>query len=60
MIVLGSTEGISLIKHLKYPVQERPTDQMKVYPDVMRKDVEVSTICIEIQGDYIENYVLLN
>jgi hypothetical protein len=22
-----------------------------VYPDVMRKDVEVSTICIEIQGD---------
>ena len=60
MIVSGRTEGISLIKHhLKYPVQERPTDHTKVYPDVLREDVEISTICIEIRGDYIENYVRL-
>jgi len=52
MIVSERTDGISLIKHhLKYPVQERPTDQTKVYPDVMRKDVEISTIRTEIQGD---------
>jgi hypothetical protein len=36
---------------MKYPVQERPTDQTKVYPDAMRKDVEIWTTSIEIQGD---------
>jgi hypothetical protein len=40
-------------------VQERPTDHTKVYPDVLREDVEISTICIEIRGHYIENYVRL-
>jgi hypothetical protein len=32
-------------------VKERPTDQTKVYLDVMRKDVEITTICIKIQDD---------
>jgi hypothetical protein len=52
VIVFGKTDGITLKSSiLQYPVQERPTGQNNVYPDVMRKDVEISTICTEIKGD---------